>query len=66
MKTQAEVLFQHLRKRWMTTRDMLDLRISNSPWKRLSEGQHHLRPGERIVKKPNAKGLVCYRVVRGA
>lgn len=66
MKTQAERLFHELRKRWMTAGDMLDLHISTSPWKRVSEGLRHLRPGERVAKKTNAKGLVCYRVIRKA
>lgn len=65
MKTQAERLFHHLRKRWMTTGEMLDLHISTSPWKRLSEGLRHLRDGERLAKRVNGRGLVCYRVVRG-
>lgn len=65
MKTHAERLYQELRRRWMTAGDMLELRISTSPWKRCSEGTHHLREGERLVKKINGRGLVCYRVVRG-
>lgn len=65
MKTQAEQLFHHLRKRWMTAGDMLDLHISTSPWKRVMEGAKHLREGERIAKKTNERGLVAYRVVRG-
>lgn len=65
MKTQAEQLFHHLRKRWMTAGDMLDLHISTSPWRRVTEGLRHLRDGERLVKKVNDRGLVAYRVVRG-
>lgn len=65
MKPQAERLFNELRKRWMTAGDMLDLHISTSPWKRVSEGMHHLQQGERLAKKINRRGLVCYRVVKG-
>lgn len=65
MKTQAERLYHELRKRWMTAGDMLDLHISTSPWRRLTEGTHHLREGERLAKKVNGRGLIAYRVVRG-
>lgn len=65
MKTQAEALFSHLRRRWHTYGDMLSLRVSTSPWKRISEGLHHLKEGERLEKRTNHKGLVVYRVVKG-
>jgi hypothetical protein len=62
--TQAQRLFSHLRRRGHTTMEMLQLGISVSPWKRLSEGLHHLKPGERLVKSTNARGLVVYRVMK--
>lgn len=61
--TQAERIFTHLRRRAHTTMEMLQLGISVSPWKRISEGLHRLRPGERLVKGER-KGLRTYRVVR--
>lgn len=65
MKTQAEVLYRHLRRRWMTYGDMLALQVSVCPWKRVSEGLHHLRDGEKLAKKTTHRGLVAYRVVKG-
>jgi hypothetical protein len=62
--TQAEALYKHLRRRAHTTMEMLALGISVAPWKRISEGKRHLRPGERIVKGER-KGLVTYAVKRG-
>jgi hypothetical protein len=62
--TQAEILYRHLRRRAMTTMEMLALGVSVAPWKRIAEGRHHLKPGERIVKGER-KGLVTYAVKRG-
>lgn len=63
MKTQAEILYSHLRRRAMTTMEMLSLGVSVAPWKRLVEGQHYLKPGEVLVKGER-KGLRTYRVVK--
>lgn len=62
--TQAERLFEALRRRPMTYGDMLELKVSTSPWKRVTEGLHRLKPGEKLVKGER-KGLVTYRVVKG-
>lgn len=63
MTTQAETLYSHLRRRAMTTMEMLALGVSVCPWRRISEGQHYLRPGE-VIKKGERKGLVTYRVTK--
>lgn len=63
-KTQAERLFVHLRRRAMTYGDMEALRISTCPWRRLSDGLHHLKDGEQLVKGVNKEGLTTYRVVK--
>ena len=62
--TQAERIFTHLRRKAMTYGEMLDLHVSTSPWRRVSEGLHHLKPGEKLVKGQR-KGLVTYRVSKG-
>lgn len=61
--TQAEVLYAHLRRKAMTTMEMLSLGVSVSPWKRITEGAHHLRPGEKLVKGER-KGMRTYRVTK--
>jgi hypothetical protein len=67
MKTQAEKLLHHLRRRPMTYMELISLGISVCPWRRLSpdEVEPHLRPGEKISRKLNGRGLVTLRVVRG-
>jgi len=63
--THAEKLVQALRKGWHTTGDMEALRISQCPWKRLSESGHRfLRNGERLACKVGADGLKRWRVER--
>jgi hypothetical protein len=62
--TQAERLFTHLRRRAHTTMEMLALGISVAPWKRVIEGQHYLRRGEKLVKGER-NGRVTYSVKRG-
>ena len=60
---QGRRLIQHLKRRGMTTLEMLQLGISVCPWKRIRE---QLRDGEHLVT--NKKGrFTVYRVVnRGA
>lgn len=65
MKTQGQRLLHACRQRAMTYGDLLALRISTAPWKRLEEAAHHyLREGERLIRGKNAKGLVVFRVTR--
>jgi hypothetical protein len=47
--------------RAMTYGDLLALGVSTCPWRRLQEAERHLKPGERIVRKTNARGLVTFR-----
>jgi hypothetical protein len=61
-KTQAEKLAVHLRKRALTTMEMLQLGYSVSPWRRLTESSTYLREGERLVKGKNGRGLVTYAI----
>lgn len=64
--THAAQLIQALRNGWHTTGDLEALRISQCPWKRLSEAGHkYLQPGERIDRKTGDDGLLRLRVVRG-
>lgn len=64
MKTQAERLYAALRRRPHTTMEMLALGVSVCPWRRLSEGLHYLKPGEKLVKGER-DGRVTYAVKRG-
>ena len=58
--TQGRRLIRELKRRAMTYGDMLALRISTSPQKRVAEC---LKPHELIVKKKRHDGLVTWRVV---
>jgi hypothetical protein len=63
--TQAERLIAAIRRRPMTYGEILDLHISTSFWRRLSESGHkYLKPGERIERKAGRDGLLRLRVVR--
>ena len=57
--TQGRQLIRALKRRGMTTMEMLQTGISVAPWKRVAE---QLKPGERLVKTKNARGLLVYRV----
>jgi hypothetical protein len=57
--TQGRVLIELLKKTPMTTGDMEQLRISQCPWKRISEA---LRSDEQLVKTKNSVGLTVYSV----
>lgn len=59
--TQGRQLISLLKRRGMTTMDMLQTGISVSPWKRVAES---LKADERLVKTKNARGLLVYRVAK--
>ncbi len=58
-QTQGRKLIALLKRKSMTTMDMLRTEISVSPWKRISES---LQPNEKLVKAKNKRGLNVYRV----
>ena len=58
-QSQGRILIELLKKFPMTTGDMEQLRISQCPWKRISEA---LRSDEQLVKTKNAVGLTVYSV----
>lgn len=57
--TQGRQLISMLKRRGMTTMDMLMTGISVSPWKRVAES---LAPTERLTKAKRQDGLTVYRV----
>ena len=61
--TQAQKLHAALRRKALTYLEMQMLGISTAPHKRLAEGMHYLKPGEKLVKGER-KGLVTYRVTK--
>lgn len=65
-QTQAAQLVQALRRHPHTYGDLLALRISTSPWKRLSESGHlYLKPHEQIDRfKRERDGLTVFKIVR--
>lgn len=64
--TQTQRLLRHLRRRPHTSMELIMYGISVCPWARLRDGEasRHLKPGERIVRKVNGRGLVCWSVER--
>jgi hypothetical protein len=58
--TQGRRLIAMLKRRGMTTMDMLLTAVSVSPWKRIGES---LRPGEQLLKRKNNQGRTVYRVI---
>ena len=64
--SQCEQLIRALRKRPMTYGDLLALRISVCPWKRLEEGAHlYLKPHESLDRfKRQGDGLTVFKIVR--
>lgn len=58
-QTQGRRLIAMLKRRGMTTMDMLRTEISVSPWRRITES---LKEDERLVKAKNKRGLNVYRV----
>ena len=64
--TQAAQLVAAIRKHPHTYGDLLALRISTSPWKRLSEAAHlYLRPHESLTRfKRERDGLTVFKIVR--
>ena len=63
MNTQGKTICKHLKRQWMTYRDMLMLGISTVPHKRVVESLHHF-PGYGLVKRKNGRGLVEWRLIR--
>lgn len=61
-ETQGRRLIAMLKRRGMTTMDLLQTGISVAPWKRIAES---LQEGERLLKKKDCRGLTVYRVGRG-
>lgn len=57
--TQGRRLIAMLKRKQMTTMDMLMTGVSTAPWKRISEA---LKDGEMLVKAKRADGLTVYRV----
>lgn len=64
--TQCEKRIRELRKRPMTYGDLLALRVSTSPWTRLSEAAHlYLKPHEKLDRFKRVKdGLTVFKIVR--
>lgn len=58
-QTQGRRLIAMLKRRGMTTMDMLRTEISVSPWRRITES---LKEDERLVKAKNKRGLNVYRI----
>lgn len=58
-ESQGRRLIRLLKRRGMTTMDLLRTEISVSPWRRIAES---LRPDEKLVKAKNKRGLNVYRV----
>ena len=61
--TQGRLCIEALKKQPMTYRQMLNLGLGNSPWKRVAECLDPER--EKLLKADGADGLVRWRVVRG-
>lgn len=57
---QGRRLIAQLKRRGMTTLEMLQLNISVCPWKRVRE---QLKADEMLVKSKNKQGLIVYRVI---
>lgn len=57
--TQGRRLINLLKKRWMTTMDLLQTGISTCPWKRIKEA---LRDDEKLLDQKLGR-LKAYRVV---
>ncbi len=64
--SQCERLIRELRRRPMTYGDLLALRISTCPHKRLAEGAHlYLKPHESLDRfKRQCDGLTVFKIVR--
>lgn len=58
-ESQGRRLIRLLKRRGMTTLEMIQSGGTCSPWKRLAES---LQPGEVLVKKKNSRNLFVYRV----
>ena len=60
MKTQGRTLIEMLRKRGMTTMQLIQTGISTCPWRRIAESLHEC---ETLDKKKNNNGIFVYRVI---
>ena len=58
--TQGRLLIAALKRKPHTYMDMLDHKVSISPWKRIAEC---LGDSEQLVKATNKQGLTTWRVV---
>lgn len=67
--TQAAQIIAAIRRarsKGLTYLELEMLRISSSPWRRLSESGHrYLKAGERLTRKTGRDGLVRFVVARG-
>lgn len=65
--THAEQLVRAIRRRQHTYGDLLALRVSTAPWKRLAEAAHlYLKPHESLKReRRKSDGLVVFRIVKG-
>lgn len=61
-KRQGDKLVEILKKRGLTTLEMLQLGISVCPWKRVKEA---IPSGWRLDKSERKGRLIVYRVVKG-
>ena len=59
MVTQGRQLIKALKRKPMTTMEMLMLGISVCPWKRVKE---QLLEGETLTKRKNSRGLTVWSV----
>ena len=59
--TQGRLIIAALKQRPMTYRQMLNLGVGNSPWRRATECLDESR--EQIVKAKGAHGFITWRVV---
>ncbi len=59
--TQGRIVIEELKRRPLTYRQMLNLGVGNSPWKRARECLH--KDKEQILRVKGADGLIRWRVV---
>lgn len=61
--TQGRIVIEELKRRPLTYRQMLNLGVGNSPWKRVAEC---LNEKEQLIKAKGADGLIRWSVRRAA
>jgi hypothetical protein len=66
LRTQAERLYIAMRMRpfGLTYAELQRLGVSTAPHKRIAEGVHYLKPGERIARKIGNDGLIRIYITR--